>query len=505
MRRVLTKSLNFGTAAGFVLILACCLLSLFRKAGIFALLAPLLLLAGIFVWRLVAKMKNSACTVVFIVMLATWGFLVFLLGVALEQVPAWDFGRVQRGAWELIKNGYFVEDSTIDYFLSIPNNFFVVIYLYRFIKMLMAVGMHPADAVLLLNTLSLTLSILFVFLVFQKLGRPQQGLFTAMYCFIFAPMLLYASIYYTDTLSMPYVCAVLYLAVCAARGKNRWSKVIYGVLAGLSAGVGFLLKASPAIALIAIVICAFLAFGKKSIPFSAISVAVFALVAVLWQLYCHSNPYLSFPKEPYHGRLTASHYIMMGLRGNGGYSAEDHAFSSAIPTLELRKTENMRVITERVGEYGFSGMLAHLRDKTEFTWADGGYYAPRKIAIEPVSGSELLKYLSLDGTHYTATAAVLAASQLLLLFLLAFGACRNVLSRESEIDVNAVARLAVLGLAVFLLIWETRSRYLINFTPYLALLASNEIISLSGFQIKKGSIILKGKRRDTLRRKEKGG
>jgi len=483
MRRVLTKSLNLGMAAGFVLIFLCCMTPLFRGAGFFIIMVPVIFLAGVFLWKFVAKMSKGACVAVFFVSLAVWGFLVFLLGVALEQVPAWDFGRVQRGAWELIRNGSFTDPSTIDYFLSIPNNFFVTVYIYRWLSMLMGIGMHPADAALLLNTLSLALSVVFIFLSFNCRERPQQGLFTAFYCFLFAPMLLYASVYYTDTLSMPFVCAVLYFALKAASCKNWLTKLLCGFLTGLFAGIGYLIKASPAIAMIAVLLFALLSFGRKTVSFSAAVLAVFALVAVSWQVFCHNNTLLPFPDEPYPGRLTASHYIMMGLYKNGGYSEEDRAFSSAIPTLEERRAENLRVIGERIDGYGFFGMFKHLRSKIVFTWADGGYYAPRKIAMEPISSSSLLDYLAYGARYYDRTASVLAASQILLLFLLAFGAISNAMRKKPEADMLFAARLAVFGLALFLLVWETRSRYLVNYAPLLALLASNEIICLSSYKL----------------------
>lgn len=474
MNRILTKTVNYAAAAGFIIIFLCCFFPLVKSAGVFLLLVPVFLALGVLGFRLAAKLSSKTCVIVFFILLPVWGYLVYLLGLALEQLPAWDFGRVFTGMRELVLNDAFVTEATKDYFLTIPNNFFITIYLYRGVMLFGSLGVYPLDAVLIINSVSLSASVLFIFLAFLKSGRPQQGFFTAVCCFFFAPMLLYASVYYTDTLSMPFVCAAVYTSLAAHNADRARAKLIFGLLTGLGAGVGYLFKATPVIVLAAIILFMFLYHGRRAVLFSAVSAAAFSLVLVFWQLYMYSNPYLVFSKEPYHAELPASHYVMMGLRGNGGYSGEDHEFSSSIETFEQRKIQTRRVIGERVREYGFFGLLGHLRQKIVYTWADGGYYAPQKIAIEPVSDSVLPEYLAYGGERYAVTEKVLAACQMTLLILVSFGAARCAIVGDGRPDMLFAARTAVFGLALFLLVWETRSRYLVNFAPLLAALAVNE-------------------------------
>lgn len=476
----------------FLLILLCCITPLVKEAGYFLLLILVLFILGVLLWKVIKKAKTSVCVVCFFVLLVIWSFLVFQLGIALEQLPAWDFGRVQRGAWELVKNGYFVSSSTIEYFLESPNNFFPAVYLFRWLAMLTAWGVKPEDAVLILNTLSLSLTILFVFLTFMKIKRPQQGLLTSIYCFLFAPMFLYASIYYTDTLSMVYVSVILYLSsFLLSKDTKLFIQILCGSLLGLVAAIGYLLKGTPIIAAVAALICILLQDYRKFFISFATFLVCFFLVFGFWNEFSKDNNYLPKQQEANEGRLTASHYIMMGLNGRGGYSPADHEFSTSIPTISERKAENLRVIKERIKAYGFIGVLDHLKEKIKYTWGDGGYYAPQKIAIEPISDSPLLDYLSYDAKYYIYTSKILAASQLWLLLLIVLGALGDVLNKETEVGIILLSRIALVGLAVFLLIWETRSRYLVNYAPYLSILGADTFRVLSDKFIRR---TIKGKR-----------
>ncbi|MCL1830654.1 MAG: hypothetical protein FWG21_04410 [Oscillospiraceae bacterium] len=485
---IIAKFLVIVVCVAFLIILACCIQPLIVDAKWFILLIPVILIAAVFLWRLISKAKNSVCIALFFVLLTVFGILIYILGLHLEQLPAWDFGRVQRGAWELTLNGQFQLESTIEYFQEYPNNFFPALYLFRWLVMFTDAGVKPGDTVLILNTLSLSLAILFIFLTFLRLKQPQQGLFTAIWCFLFAPFVLYASIYYTDTLSMPYVSAIIYVASILLTGEFKVKKqVIFAAVLAAVTGVGYLLKGTPVIAAIAAILTLFILRGRKTILFLVTFTVIFSITIFWWQSYTKDNPYLPSGESPYPSQLTAYHFIMMGLNKNGGYSEADHVFSTSIATIEEREAENKRIIMERIYEYGFIGMLGHLLEKIAFTWADGGYYAPYKISIEPISDSPLLEIVAYGGSHFKTFSSILSASQLMLLLLLALGFLRDSIKNSVKLDIRYMAKLAIFGLAFFLLIWETRSRYLVNFAPFLALLGAYEIVYLSDFLKKSAS------------------
>ena len=114
-------------------------------------------------------------------------------------------------------------------------------------------------------------------------------------------------------------------------------------------------------------------------------------------------------------------------------------------------------------------MLEHLKDKIEFTWGDGVYFAPEKLKREPVKESPLHSWVLYDGADYSKTYLYCSAVQLLLLAGILLSVLRNFLERGKIREIQAM-QLAVFGLFLFLLAWETRSRYLLNFVPVFLLL-----------------------------------
>ena len=70
--------------------------------------------------------------------------------------------------------------------------------------------------------------------------------------------------------------------------------------------------------------------------------------------------------------------------------------------------------------------------------------------------------------------------QLLLLLGIGLSVFCNFTERGWAREIQAV-QLAVFGLFLFLLIWETRSRYLINFVPLFALLGIDGITSVENW------------------------
>ena len=66
-----------------------------------------------------------------------------------------------------------------------------------------------------LNIIFIYVSILFIYLIANKLWGAHIGLLTAVICFFFAPFYTFTSQYYTDTFGLPFVVIPIYLYLCA--------------------------------------------------------------------------------------------------------------------------------------------------------------------------------------------------------------------------------------------------------------------------------------------------
>lgn len=164
------------------------------------------------------------------------------------------------------------------------------------------------------------------------------------------------------------------------------------------------------------------------------------------------------------------HWVAMGLEGTGGYNADVYWMTASVEGKEEKKAVDKAFIQKKLSEYGAEGMIRHLKQKIYFTWGDGVYFAPEKLKREPLKTSRLHAWVLYDGSEYAKVYKYCNAYQLLLLLGIAASLFRNLLEKGRLREVFVI-QLAVFGLFLFLLVWETRSRYLVNFVPLFILLA----------------------------------
>lgn len=121
-------------------------------------------------------------------------------------------------------------------------------------------------------------------------------------------------------------------------------------------------------------------------------------------------------------------------------------------------------IKRRVEEYGFSGMVSHLVQKNGFTWGDGSYTVMIKIARDRAPDTWIDRYVHFQGENPKPFAYYCQ----FMFFALVLGMALSgfwVLRKKDYARRYFVFGLAVFGLALFLMVWETRTRYLLHFLP----------------------------------------
>lgn len=183
-----------------------------------------------------------------------------------------------------------------------------------------------------------------------------------------------------------------------------------------------------------------------------------------------------------------SHFLMMGLNAEtlGGYSQEDADFSASFPDVPSRNRGNWEIIKCRIQDYGPAGLAKHLRDKTMLNFGDGTYawgaegnfylelYDDKDLCFSPFFKN--LYYN--DGKYYPWFAAFEQAIWLTLL-LCSSGCVFYVWNRRQDIpeEISALL-LALIGLILFELLFESRARYLFTYGPFFIIAAS---IGLQGY------------------------
>ena len=385
------------------------------------------------------------------------------LTLQVEATQTWDFGIVFDAAY---RQAYFGETAG-EYFQSFPNNAPLYLVLAAFFRLLRLFGVENVmPFAVSVNALFINLSLLGMYLCARKLAGRKAAGFVLLCGFCFPVFLLYASIVYTDTVTMlfPVWSLYLYLSIRSAPFTRRSALQAAGI--GLLCAVGGWIKITVLIVGIAILLDILLNETVCS-RLKKAGCILLALVAVYAAANLYTKTSAALPQENRDMQYPYTHWVMMGLNGDGGYNDDDYKYTQQGTTYGQRVQLTQSEIVRRLSEMGAAGFLHHCADKLSFIFGDGLYYAPVKLDIRPVHmGNPLQEYCIQGMKHLGRTGHVAMGMQIALLAAICISAGWAVRSKENSL---MVVRLAVFGVALFLLMWEARSRYLVNYLPLLLL------------------------------------
>jgi integral membrane protein (TIGR03766 family) len=401
--------------------------------------------------------------------------------------PGWDPGRILLAVQN---DGVFLgapdylsasPDYVSTHYLSIyPNNRFFY-FLMHFISSITG-GVH-LRVWQVFSAFCVDLSILLTSLVARNRFGKNYGYLTYLFGILLIGLTPQLYLPYTDTMVLPLVAAGLYL-LTRHDGTDILTRLIWqGGLLSVVVALTYLMKASAVIPFIAVLIIGiFRLFSKEKkialarkglLIYTVFAFAGLALTVVAFETYSANQSITPINKEE---AFPATHFIMMGLAGEGYWNPED-----VITTLDAgdknQKTRvNLSVISQRLDEYGAKGYASFLLRKFRNNTADGtlgwgsegGHLTITEEPGKPVSlPGEIIKSLySSDGN---AQSIFRFYSQIIWILTLA----AMLLASKTRDDFSAMLKLSLIGALVFLLLFEGgRSRYLIQFLPMISILAS---------------------------------
>ncbi|MGM9987209.1 MAG: glycosyltransferase family 39 protein [Bacillaceae bacterium] len=408
--------------------------------------------------------KLSVKKLKYITVSAFFLFIILLLvfAIVFTVKPGWDFGVIVNAGMNVALG----DEALGEYFYNrYPNNIGITIllgYIFKLVHVLTDDSFGFLDIGIAFNLFMIILAVILLYLfIYQTFGFVKATLFSIFMLFI-TPLYAYAPIVYTDTMTMVFPIAILLLL---SKGVNSTSKFawFYYVGIGLVAAIGTILKMNISIMLIAVIIYVFftnrLLVGLKKL----VDILVpFLIVMILSQQYL-SN----FIPIPYkEAGLPSTHWIMMGLKSPyGGYSSEDVHFSNEFRLREGKqatKQANIKMIQERLKKYGVTGYIHFLNNKIAYTWGDGTYFAPKKLAVNPVKVSKLHPYII--GSQNGVFTYISQFSHVVMLLCILISSVRLFIIPN---HFSKVIHICLFGVFLFLILWETRSRYLVCYLPVL--------------------------------------
>lgn len=429
-----------------------------------------------------SNIDNKRLNKAFLIML--FGMLIIQLVIALNMlsVPVTDWNVINEVSKSYAVNGNMehIYDNlpyNVDYLARYTNNNGITVlfsFYYRIIYLIF--GTIPIEAPVILNTLFISASVVFCYLIAKKAFGNFHALITMILCVLFLPYYTYCTYFYTDSVSMPFAILSVYLFICGYDSQKLFNKIALFFFSGVACAVGFALKGSVIIVLVAAVIYMIYKGGiKKILLGSSTIVAGFLILTIAFNglvssLNITTDEILEKEKYP------LTHWVMMGLKGKGGFDQDDSTFTRKAGNYEEKKAANIQEIKSRLSEYGLIGLAKHLIIKANFTWSDGTYWISHHI-YEPYNGYNFLhSFFLMDGSCYPIFSSISAAMQILMLIMI----CVSLFSciKKPKFDYITLLHIIIFGVYLFFLIWETRSRYIFNFTPIFIIVWANGIIMM---------------------------
>ncbi|MGF2190722.1 hypothetical protein ACQUD0_10330 [Vagococcus fluvialis] len=410
--------------------------------------------------------------------------VVTIIGLLLRVTPSWDYDAVHRYSLEWTKKGSI---ENISYFARYPNNNLVLLITTFFYKIINFFLPNSSEELfikysIVFNSILVTSSIYFTSQSAKVLYGNRFKYISIAFLIFFTPTLFYTEIFYTDTLGLFLVSVISYILVITLKNFNLKHSILLGIIFAF----GFKIKAFIIIILIACIIVLFLKEKLKILE-------KFLLIFLLITTFFCSNLLLSTTMDKiigideelyYEFQFPTSHWIMMSLNPEyeGGFNQDDYAETRDTNGKENKKKLINKKIEARVDNFGIDGLLKHgFLTKMKRTWTVGSMATDDYASRQNIHNTFLQDFIIIKGKKHHIYYFWSQATHLFLIFLILLSGLLSFIKRKNEID---LFNISILGLILFLIIWECNSRYLFSFIP-LFLLASQYPLSTNIVQHKR--------------------
>lgn len=448
----------------------------------------LFLFAGLLlIWRMLQQQSEKARKrLAFICMLLlAAGQLAFLF--LIRPMLRYDHLKIFDMALEMLETHTISDTYEAGYFARYTNNYPITILTYWILLLLSRLGLPEQlflTAVQMVNMTCILVSIWLGYLILIELSNQKRAVFYLICCVLCPLSYVWAGYYYTATLSMPFLMAILYLYLRLSRTISFRNRILLGGLLGAVLILGYKLRATAMIAFIAVVIAAALNFLSmqgsariQALKKYAGSAAAFVLTAALSLSFWNAsvNRYVAFDYK--NTGFPMIHWVAMSARWDGSFDQTDESFTSSFETKEEKVEANKEVLLSRIQDAGPAGLMVLAGRKLLNTWADGtdSYLAENSYCTfsrlyDCILGNQS-GFLTIYAQAFrTLQMLIIGASALIALF---------VLKRKKKAPGLFLIQLTLLGAIAFHLIWETNPLYSISFTYLCLMLLSDGIVSIA--------------------------
>lgn len=413
--------------------------------------------------RLNKKMRQLLC--VFSVLIC--GILVFLFSYYLtpQAINGFDSSNI----YDLVnKTVNHLPIGNVTYFNVYPHNLAIALFYLVPAKIANMLGETNVFLTMVLVTdIAVISSAILLMASLSILFKKDENVFLfGLFGVILLPVLAYSAELYTDSISLFFVSLSLYLYLLTKQTKHKY---LVWVLFSIASCLSVLIKVTTAILLIAIFLSGCLGFTNNNRKKKKRKMVFLLLFVIILGVFYGGYGLVKARILPdaKNMAIPKTHWVMMGLQGDGGYLDDD--FNSTIANGPDRVGYNIRIIKERLADMGPFGYMGLLVRKISATWGDGSYNLSAVVSGKPRNiNSVMMKFFYCEGDYFRIYRFFVNLMQVsLVLALFAWG----VLTIRQSKQIIIILKLSIIGIFLFLLVWETISRYLVSFLPVLIISA----------------------------------
>ncbi len=362
-------------------------------------------------------------------------------------------------------------DNTSDYFGHYPNNYlFTIIMYYAFLFAKFLKIPYVLFAVII-NIIMIDVSICIGYFIVRKiLGERDANVYGFLsvlcptnYVFVYYP--------YTNTFSMPFILGIIYCGM-----KKKFCFQIFFVLLSL---IGFCLRPTSIFATIGVVVYRIFCLKKLEINkkmFIRIGLLFLFMILFLKAENMFVKSHLFNPNNE--KGFPATHWIMVGMQKTGEYNGKDVAFTQSQKSKKEKISANIEKIKERAKHLGITGIVRLYLIKIGKIWAIGT--------------DDFQNLNNSDASYSKFYEKIFGDDNLWLIFYSQIFRCTTFLfiiimlldmAIRKTINSRLIFAISLLGIILFLMIWETNKKHSICYTPILILMMQMGI-SIANIKIK---------------------
>lgn len=433
-------------------------------------LGTLLLLTVVFLWDRIPCRKAQQNIFIYVSLLMLYGIFLFVISCANRNAISFtDYAHIWNAALEL-SEGRSISDTF--YFSTYANNIKPMLYLSILFRIAKFLGLNdPFYFILLPSVLEILGAVWSVGILVENSAEERARYrIPVLFMFVFSlPIWANVQAFYTD--SMSFVMGIITLALLrlSLETSSVFKSSLLLVLAGIFTGLGITIKITVLIPIIAGFIV--LSFSHPSMrKWSLMGAFLLCAIAMygLTSLYAGNFAIWESAKETSEPIID---WIALGMKGEGSWGSNPDyiLYVTTLSTKQEKTQYTLHYIWENRSDFW---NLSHLAQKVRCNFASG-HLGTKDFTYWALKEDNLIwELFSPWGKYYWRTSQLCFCFifSLYTVYLLGAVATLRYMIKRREIPVvKAIADLSLLGIILFLMVWEANNRQLYNQLPVIIL------------------------------------